>query len=76
MSFTGGKIVQLKGWASINGVKGNWFFVKAIDNSLRGTGDTFEMKVWAAGVSPEEEPFERARGILQRGNIVVAAKDK
>lgn len=74
--ITGGQIAQFKGWASVNQEEANWFFVKAIDNSDPGTGiDTFEIKVWAPGVSPESDPTERAGGILSGGNIVVHAKN-
>lgn len=72
--ITGGKIAHFKGWASVNGEEGNWFFVKAIDNGEPGSSDTFEIKVWSPGVSPEENPSERAGGVLQGGNIVVHTK--
>ena len=73
--ITGGKIVQFKGLASVNREQGHWFFVKAIDNGEPGTNDTFEIKVWAPGVSEEGNPTERAGGILQGGNIVVHTKE-
>ena len=71
--ITGGKIAQFKGWASVNGVQGHWFFVKAIDNGEPGKNiDTFEIKIWAPGKDPAtENPTERAGGVLQGGNIVV-----
>jgi hypothetical protein len=72
--ITGGKIVQFKGWASVNKVDGHWFFVKAIDNRKPGTSDTFDIKVWAPGVDPEGDPTDRAGGVLQGGNIVVHTK--
>ncbi|MHC4574207.1 MAG: post-COAP-1 domain-containing protein [Planctomycetota bacterium] len=73
--ITGGKIVQFKGWASVNGQQGHWFFVKAIDNGEPGTNnDTFEIKTWAPGVDPEGDPSDRAGGVLQGGNIVVHTK--
>jgi hypothetical protein len=72
--ITGGKIVQFKGWASVNKVDGHWFFVKAIDNGEPGSSDTFEIKIWAPGVDPEGDPTERAGGVLQGGNIVVQTK--
>ncbi|MHC4462861.1 MAG: post-COAP-1 domain-containing protein [Planctomycetota bacterium] len=72
--ITGGKLAQFKGWALVNGEEGNWFFVKAIDNGEPGTNDTFEIKVWAPGVSIEGEPTDRAGGVLQGGNIVVHTK--
>ena len=72
--ITGGKIVQFKGWASVNGVAGNWFFVKAIDNGELGTNDVFDIKIWAPSVDPEGDPSERAGGMLQGGNVVVHTK--
>jgi len=72
--ITGGKIVQFKGWASVNKEQGHWFFVKAIDNGEPGSNDTFDIKVWAPGVSEEGDPTERAGGVLQGGNIIVHTK--
>jgi uncharacterized repeat protein (TIGR01451 family) len=72
--ITGGKLAHFKGWASVNGIEGSWFFVKAIDKGEPGTNDIFEIKVWAPGVSIEGDPTERAGGILQGGNIVVHTK--
>ena len=73
--ITGGRIVQFKGWATVNGVPGNWFFVKAIDNGEPGrNNDTFEIKVWFPGVSEEGDPSERAGGVLKAGNIVVQGR--
>jgi hypothetical protein len=73
--ITGGKVVQFKGWASVNKVDGHWFFVKAIDNGEPGIYvDTFEIKIWAPGVSEEGDPTDRAGGVLQGGNIVVHTK--
>jgi len=69
--ITGGKLAHFKGWASVNGVEGNWFFAKAIDNGEPGINDTFEIKVWAPGVSIEGDPTDRVGGTLQGGNIVV-----
>ena len=75
--ITGGKIAQFKGWASVNGVDGNWFFAKAIDNGEPGKGnDVFDIKVWAPGVDPEGDYTDRAGGVLQGGNIVVHTKNK
>jgi hypothetical protein len=72
--ITGGKIVQFKGWASVNKEQGHWFFVKAIDEGEPGVLDTFDIKVWAPGVDTEGDPTERAGGVLEGGNIVVHAK--
>lgn len=72
--ITGGKIVQFKGWASVNGEDGHWFFVKGIDNGERGTNDVFDIKIWAPGDSIDGDPTERAGGTLQGGNIVVHTK--
>jgi formylglycine-generating enzyme required for sulfatase activity len=72
---TGGKIAQFKGWAVVNGVPGNWFFVKAIDNGSPGkNNDIFEIKIWFPGVDPEGDPSERAGGVIRAGNIVVHTK--
>ncbi len=73
---TGGKIAQFKGWAVVNGVPGNWFFVKAIDNGSPGkNNDIFEIKIWFPGVDPEGDPSDLAGGVINAGNIVVHAKD-
>lgn len=73
--ITGGKIVQFKGYASVNKEPGHWFFVKAIDEGEPGVNDYFDIKVWAPGMSEEDdEPTERAGGFLQGGNIVVHTK--
>jgi hypothetical protein len=72
--ITGGKIVQFKGWASVNKEEGHWFFVKAIDNGEPATNDTFDIKIWAPGVDPEGDPSDRAGGVLEGGNIVVHTK--
>jgi hypothetical protein len=70
--ITGGKIAQFRGSAVFNGEEDNWFFAKAIDNGEPGVGlDTFEIKIWAPGVSPEGKPTEQAGGVLQGGNIKV-----
>ena len=75
MSFTGGKSVQFKSWASINGMEDNWSFVKAIDNSDPGIyNDTFEIKIWGPEADPEGDPTDRAKGILRGGNIIVHTK--
>lgn len=74
--ITGGKIAQFKGWASVNGEAGHWFFVKAIDNGEPGTNDIFDIKVWSPGISIEGDPSERAGGVLQGGNILVHVKNK
>jgi hypothetical protein len=74
--ITGGMIAQFKGWASVNGTEGYWFFVKAIDNGEPGTNDTFDIKIWAPGADTEGNPSERAGGVLQGGNIVVHTKGK
>lgn len=72
---TGGKIAQFKGWAVVNGIPGNWFFVKAIDNGSPGkNNDVFDIKIWSPGVDPEGDPTERAGGVINAGNIVVHAK--
>ncbi len=73
--ITGGKIAQFKGWASVNGEAGHWFFVKAIDNGEPGTNDIFDIIVWSPGISIEGDPSERAGGVLQGGNILVHAKN-
>jgi uncharacterized repeat protein (TIGR01451 family) len=72
--ITRGKLAHFMGWASVNGEEGSWFFAKAIDRGEPGTNDTFEIKVWAPGVSIEGEPTERVGGVLQGGNIVVHSK--
>jgi hypothetical protein len=72
--ITGGRIVQFKGLASVNGEGDNSFFVKAIDNGEPGTSDSFEIKIWAPGLYPEGDPSDRAGGVLEGGNIVVHAK--
>lgn len=72
--ITGGRIVQFKGLACVNGEADNSFFVKAIDNGEPGTSDSFEIKIWAPGVSPEGNPTDRAAGVLEGGNIVVHTK--
>jgi len=73
--ITGGRIAQFKGWASVNGEEGNWFFAKAIDNGEPGKGnDTFDIKIWAPGLDPEADDPEKAGGVLQGGNIVVHKK--
>lgn len=73
--ITGGKIAQFRGWATVNGEAGNWYFVKAIDNGTPGVGnDTFEIKVWAPGVDSDGDPTEWVGGLLQGGNIVVHQK--
>jgi hypothetical protein len=74
--ITGGKIVQFKGLASVNGEAGHQFFVKGIDEGEPGTSDIFDIKIWAPGVSEEGDPSERAGGALQGGNIVVHTRDK
>jgi len=74
--ITGGKIAQFKGYASVNGEDGNWFFVKAIDNGEPGTGaDTFDIKIWMPGADPEGDPTERVGGVLAGGNILVHIKN-
>ncbi len=73
--ITGGKIVQFKGWARVNGEDAHWFFTKGIDNGEPGVNsDLFDIKTWAPGVDPEGDPTERAGGVLQGGNIVVHAR--
>jgi hypothetical protein len=72
--ITGGRIVQFKGLASVNGEGDNSFFVKAIDNGEPGSYDNFEIKIWDPGADPEGDPSERAGGVLEGGNIVVHAK--
>jgi hypothetical protein len=74
--ITGGKIVQFKGWASINGEDGHWFFVKAIDNGEPGINDTFEIKIWNPGSNIDGDYDELAGGVLQGGNILVHVKNK
>jgi hypothetical protein len=75
--ITGGKIVQFKGLARVNGQSGHCFFVKAIDNGSPGKdNDFFEIKIWFPGVDPEGDPSEIAGGVINAGNIVVHAKDK
>jgi len=74
--ITGRKIVQFKGWALVNHEPGYWFFVKGIDEGEPGINDTFNIKIWAPGVSEEGDPTDRAGGVLQGGNIVVHTKDK
>jgi len=74
--ITGGKIAQFKGWASVNGEAGHWFFVKAIDNGEPGTNDTFEIKIWNPGSNIDGDYDELAGGVLQGGNILVHAKNK
>jgi alpha-tubulin suppressor-like RCC1 family protein len=72
MVITGGRIVQFRGWARVNGEEGNWFFAKGIDDGDPGVDtDSFEIKTWAPGADPEGDPTERAAGLLQGGNIVV-----
>lgn len=72
MVITAGRLIQFKGWARINGVNGNWFFVKAIDNGEPDVGvDTFEIRTWAPGVSPEGMWSERVVGVLRGGDISV-----
>jgi hypothetical protein len=72
--ITGGKIVQFKGWASVNKEEGYWFFVKGIDNGEPGANDIFDIKIWSPGASTDGDPTERAGGMLQGGNIVVHTK--
>ncbi|UCG59805.1 MAG: hypothetical protein JSU70_09845, partial [Phycisphaerales bacterium] len=76
--ITGGKIVQFKGWASVNKTAGYWYFVKGIDNGEPGTlNDEFDIKIWEPGTDPDvDEDWDRAGGVLQGGNIVVHTKDK
>jgi len=85
--ITGGKIAQFKGFASVNGEEGNWFFAKAIDNGEPGIySDTFLIKIWYPGYntdsdedaepSPDADPDEIAGGVLQGGNIVVHTRKK
>jgi hypothetical protein len=70
--ITGGRIVQFKGWARVNGEDGHWFFVKGIDNGEPGVCiDEFDIKTWAPDANPDGDPTERAGGVLQGGNIVV-----
>jgi hypothetical protein len=70
--ITGGKIAQFKGYATMNGQSGHWYFVKAIDNGEPGFQDTFEIKIWAPGTDPDiDEHWHRAGGKIQGGNIVV-----
>jgi len=72
--ITGGKIVQFKGLALVNGVSGYSYFVKGIDKGQQGTSDVFDIKIWAPSVSTEGDPTERAGGTLSGGNIVVHTK--
>jgi PKD repeat protein len=73
--ITGGKIVQFKGLASVNGVKNYSYFVKGIDESEPGiNNDVFDIKIWAPGASIEGDPNERAGGTLSGGNIIVNTK--
>jgi hypothetical protein len=74
--ITGGKIAQFKGWASVNGEVGHWFFVKAIDNGEPGTNDTFEIKIWNPSSNIDGDYDELAGGVLQGGNILVHTKSK
>jgi hypothetical protein len=70
--ITDGKIVQFKGWASVNREEGYWFSVEAIDDGNPGVGaDSFDLKVWAPGASQDDDPMERAGGLLRGGNITV-----
>jgi len=69
--ITGRKIVQFKGWASVNHEPGYWFFVKGIDEGEPGTNDYFDIKIWAPGFGEEGDPTDRAGGMLHGGNIVV-----
>jgi hypothetical protein len=71
--ITGGKIAQFCGWASVNRRQGYWFSVKAVDNGQPGKKDTFEIKIWAPGVSTKGDPTDRAGGLLKGGNILVHA---
>jgi uncharacterized cupin superfamily protein len=73
---TGRKIVQFKGWASVNNEADHWFYVKAIDNGKSGINDVFEIKVWNPGISIDGDPSERAVGVLEGGNIQVHTKKK
>lgn len=72
--ITGGKIVQIKGWASVNNTEGYWFFVKGIDNGEPGNEDFFDIKIWAPDENPEDYPTDRASGVLMGGDILVYTK--
>ena len=75
--IAGNKLIQFKGWARIREPggwyqDGFWFTVKAIDNGEPGAGtDTFEIKIWLFDQGPLEDPWHRAAGVLEGGNIVV-----
>jgi len=74
---TGGKIAQFGGTATIDGVPGHYFRVKAIDNGEPGIGvDVFWIKIWEGTVIEAEktDPWHNSQNTLSGGNIMVKIK--
>jgi hypothetical protein len=63
------------GWArAAHGGDGYWFFVTIQDRSKSGSGDSFNIDIWAPGTDLFGPPFLSAGNTLDGGNIVIHSK--
>ncbi len=63
------------GWArAAHGSAGYWFFVTVQDRSKSGSGDYFNIDIWAPGTDLFGDPFLSAGNNLDGGNIVIHSK--
>ncbi len=72
--IAGTTIAQFKGTASVNGEDGWSFLTKVVDNGEPGSSDIFDMKIWSPEDDVEGDPTDRARSVLDGGNIVIHNK--